>query len=199
MIGGTTMRSRIVTTVACVAAVALALAACSALPIPATVDLRARMGSDASGTSEVEIGAGEARTVDLRIPSEAGDCIDFSDEDLPVTLESARLHWKIDADYEGPELSGLLQARVFIAGEDDDLFASRHTLGPVFTLQLHRAATRLAGSAVLNPAQLRAINDGVVCWGLEITGRDVTAAGDGTATIRYQVHDLRLSIRFSVI
>ncbi len=192
------MHARSVLTIAA-SAVALALVACSALPIPATVDLRARMGADARGTTEAPIGAGEAGEVDLRIPTDAGECIDISDEGFTITVESAQLHWNLAATYDGPDLSGMLQARFYVAGEGEDVFAARHTLGPVFTLNLDRTETRLAGTAVLNPAQLRAINDGVICWGLSVTGRDVTAAEDGTASISYDVRDLRLSIRFSVI
>ena len=176
-----------------------ALAACSSLPLPADVDLRARMDGGETGSAHVPITAGEAQEVDLRLPEDEGACFDIADEGFGVTIESAQLHWIVDARYEGPDLSGMLQARVFVAGADDELFHPSNTLGPTFTLKLDRTTTRLAGSGVLSPTQLVAVNDRYVCWGVEVGGRDVAAAEDGTATIHYDVESLRLRVRFSVL
>ena len=176
-----------------------ALAACSSVPLPANVDLRARMDGGETGSAGVPITAGETQEVDLRFPEDEGACFDISDEGFAVTIESAQLHWIVDARYEGPDLSGMLQARVFVAGADDELFHASNTLGPTFTLELDRTTTRLAGSGVLSPAQLGAVNDRYVCWGVEVEGRDVAAAEDGTATIHYDVESLRLRVRFSVL
>jgi hypothetical protein len=180
-------------------AAASALVACSAVPIPVDVDLHDRMGDDTSGSVQAPITAGETQDIDLRLPADGGQCVDFSDEGFDVTIESAQLHWIVDAEYDGPELTGKLQARLYVAGADDELFASQHTLGPTFTLNLDRTTKRLAGTANLHPTQLRAIEDRIVCWGMEVTGKDVSAAEDGTATVRFDVKSLRLRVGFSVL
>ncbi len=175
-----------------------ALVSCAALPIPHEVDLRQQM-SETEGAVTVPIGEGEAETLDMRLPSEDGMCLDFSGTAPGATVQSAQLHWVIDATYEGPDLTGKLQARAYAAGAGADVFLSQHTIGPVVTIKLDRTATRLAGTAVLNPTQLEAINDREICWGVWVQGEDVAALEDGDATIRYEVEQLRLRVTFSVI
>lgn len=181
--------------------IVLLLSACASVPLPLDVDLKAKMPADsAEGTVTERVRAGETAVVDLRLPSQQGECVDFADvAPESVTVRSAQLQWVVDATYDGPDLSGMVQARAFVAGEGDEVFDPAHTLGPVFTLNLDKTSTRLAGAAVLNPTQLEAVNDRKVCWGVEVTGRDLAAAEDGTATVRYSVEKLRLRITFSVL
>ena len=178
----------------------LVLSACASLPLPYDVDLQAKMSDSATqGTVTEPIKAGEVEVLDLRVPSDEGQCLDFADVAPGATAQSAKLQWIVDAKYDGPDLTGKLQARAFVAGRDDVVFSPSHTLGPVFTLNLDKTSTRLAGAAVLNPTQLQAVNDREVCWGVEVTGEDVAALEDGTATIDYAIKKLMLHITFSVI
>jgi hypothetical protein len=177
---------------------ALLLAACSSLPLPAEVDLRSRLGAQSEGEFEEEIVAGELDAT-RRLPDDGGECVDFSDADIAVTVESAQLHYNVDVTYDGPELSGRLQAQLYLAGSGDPLWESSNKIGPTVTLNLDKTATRLAGTAVLDPNQLDAINDRQACWGVQVTGQDAVAQESGTARFSYVVNDLRLRITFSVI
>lgn len=179
--------------------VGLLLAGCSQLPLPAEVDLKARLGSSSSGTVEEEIRAGEAGDLDLRHPTADGECVDFEDVDLPVTLESARLNYNASVGYDGPELSGELRAQLYAAPVGEDLWQERNRIGPDVRVDLDQPETRLAGNVRLSDAQVEAVNDREVCWGLWVRGEDVTAQDDGTATIEYDIQQLILDIRFSVI
>ncbi len=180
------------------AALATILGACAAVPIPHTVDLRAQM-AQTTGTVTTPIEEGQADVVDLRLPTEDGACLDFSDTAPGATVQSAQLQWIVDATYDGPDLTGKLQARAYAAGAGDDVFASQNTLGPVVTINLDKTTTRLAGAANLNPNQLAAVNDREVCWGVWVTGEDVEALESGDAAIDYDVKQLRLRITFSII
>lgn len=182
-----------------VAPLALAVAGCSFLPLPARVDLRARLGAESAGTVEEEIIAGETESLNLRHPSGDGECVDFSDVDIPVTVQSAQLNYRADLDYDGPPLSGRLQARVYAWPEGEDAWLARNKVGPTVTVNLDKSSTRLAGTAVLSKDQLRAVNEKSICWGLLVSGDDVTAEESGTATFEYDVQQLMLNIRFSVI
>ncbi len=194
------MRLRTFTTPLAAAVAVVVLAACAAAPITHTVDLKAQMAEESTaGTVTAPIVAGEAGAVDLRLPDEDGDCIDFADVAPGATVRAAQLHWVVDATYDGPDLTGKLQARAFAAGAGDEVFHPSHTVGPVFTLNLDKTATRLAGTADLNPTQLAAINDREVCWGVEVWGEDLAAHEDGIAAIGYEVHELRLRVTFSVV
>lgn len=179
-------------------ALALVLAACSSLPLPAEVDLRSRLGAQSDGSFQEEIAAGEFDD-SRKYPGATGECVDFSDEDIPVTIESAQLHYNIDVSYDGPELSGSLKAQLYLARSSTDLWRPDNKIGPTVTLNLDKTSTRLAGTAVLNPDQLEAVNDRRACWGIELIGRDAVAEESGTADFSYRVNDLRLRIRFSVI
>lgn len=180
-------------------ALMLVLAACSWLPLPATIDLKARLGSQASGTVHEEIGQGEAGSVNFNHPTDEGECIDLSDADIPVTVESARLHYNAELNYDGPELSGRLTAQLYASPSADDLWLAKNRVGPAVNLNLGNTETKLVGNAVLNTDQVSAINERWLCWGLKVNGKDVTAPESGEARIDYTVNDLRLSIRFSVI
>lgn len=191
-------RNNIVRATAAVTAI-LVLTACATLPLPLDVDLRAQIPeSVVEGTLTEPVREGEAETIDLRLPTEVGECLDFSDVAPGATVRSAKLQWIVDASYDGPDLTGKVQARAFAAGAGDEVFHPSNQLGPTFTLKLDRTNTRLAGAAVLNPTQLQAVNDREVCWGVEVTGRDLSAAQDGTARVDYEIKRLVLQIRFSV-
>lgn len=174
------------------------LAACSSFPLPADVDLKARLGDDATGRVETPVAASPAQDLETAFP-DGGECVDFADEAIPVTVERAKLHWNVDVDYEGPDLTGRVQGRLYVAGAGEELFHPSNALGPAVTVKLDRTTTRFAGSAVLNPDQLRAVNDRVVCVGVRIRGDDVAAAASGDAVIRYDVRDLWMRIGFSVL
>jgi hypothetical protein len=176
----------------------LFLAACSSLPLPAEVDLRSRLGAQSEGEFEEEIVAGELDTT-RRLPDDGGECVDFSDADIAVTVESAQVHYNLDVTYDGPELSGRVQAQLYLAGTGDPLWESSNRIGPTVTLNLDKTATRLAGTAVLGPNQLEAINESQACWGVQVTGHDAVVQESGTARFSYVVNDLRLRITFSVI
>lgn len=177
----------------------LLLAGCSQLPLPAQVDLKARLGSTSSGEVEEEIEAGNVGELDFEHPTENGECVDFEDVDLPVTLESARLNYNAEVRYDGPELSGELRAQLYAAPSADDLWDERNRIGPSFRLDLDEPSTRLAGSARLTDAQVDAVNAKEVCWGLWVRGDSVSAEESGKATIEYDIQQLMLDIRFSVI
>lgn len=193
---GTIMRRRFTSATLLLA---LFVAACSALPLPADLDLKARLGSEAEGSFEQEITAGETGGVDLRHPSDTGECINFSDVEYPVTVEHAQLHYNVDVTYAGPELSGKLQAQLYAAPIRNKLWLESNKVGPTITLNLNKTATRLAGTAVLNPEQLQAINNREICWGLHVTGKEARAEESGTATFTYTVNQLRLNVGFSVL
>jgi hypothetical protein len=178
--------------------VPLLLAACSAVPLPAEIDLRSRLGAQSEGSFQEEITAGELDRTN-RLPAEQGECVGFSDADITVTVESAQLHYNLDVTYDGPDLSGNLRAQLYLAGTGDDLWADDNKAGPTVTLNLDKISTRLAGTAVLSPEQLQAINDRSACWGVAVTGRDAVAHESGTATFSYLVRELRLRLTFSVI
>lgn len=175
----------------------LLLAACSQFPLPAEIDLRARL-SDASGTVEEEIKKGDAGDIDVRHPFEEGECLDFSEEELRATVERARLHYDVDVDYAGPELTGRLQARLYASHEPSDLWLQKNRLGPTVTVNLDKPSTKLNGTAVLNDAQLEAVNEQQLCWGVHLTGDDVAADASGTGEFSYRIDELRLTILFSV-
>jgi hypothetical protein len=174
------------------------LAACASHPITADVDVRAQM-PETSGTTEFELEVGEEQDVDVLLPTSTGECVDLSAAGIDVTVHRAQLHWNVDVTYDGPPMTGMLQARLYVAGAQDDLFAAQHSLGPVVTVKLDRTTTRFAGTAVLSPAQLRAVNDGVICWGVDVRGRDVSVEEGGTATIEYEINDLWMRLDFSVL
>ncbi len=109
---------------------------------------------------------------------------------VPIPLD-------VDLKAKIPEASEGTVSEPVQAG--DDVFQPSHTLGPVFTVDLDRTTTRLAGAAVLNPTQLEAVNDRLVCWGVEVTGEGVAALEDGTITVGYSVKKLMLRITFSVL
>src|SRR5690606_10495548 len=142
---------------------------------------------------------GEVEVVDMRLPAEEGQCVSFADVAPGVTVHSAKLQWIVDANYDGPDLTGKLQARGYVAGADDELFHSSNTLGPVVTIKLDRTSTRLAGAAVLNPNQLQAVNDRVVCFGLEVTGEDLAALQSGEMRVVSSIQKLMLQITFRVL
>lgn len=179
----------------------LVLGACASVPVPLDVDLRAQMPeATKEGTVTEPVQAGEVEVLDLRLPTEEGQCVSFADAALGnATVRSAKLQWIVDATYKGPDLTGRLRARAYVAGAGDEVFLPQHTLGPVFSVNLDRSSTRVAGAAVLNPTQLQAVNDREVCWGVEIAGEDVAALEDGTAMVDYSVKQLVLRISFSVL
>lgn len=178
----------------------LVLGACASFPLPMDVDLQAKMPETATtGTVTEPVKAGEVEVLELRVPTEEGQCLDFADVSPGVTVQSAKLQWIVDATYDGPDITGKLQARAYAAGAGDEVFLPSHTLGPVFTINLDKTSTRLAGAAVLNPTQLQAVNDREVCWGVEVTGDEVAALEDGTATVDYAIKKLMLHITFSVL
>lgn len=180
-------------------AVAAILASCSSLPLPATIDLKAKLGEAASGSVSERITAGDAGDIAFKHPSDEGACLDLSDVDIPVKVESARLHYDVELRYRGPDLTGRVAGQLYASAEASDLWRAPNKVGPRVTLNLDKARTRLAGSAVLHPEQLDAINDRWLCWGVQVSGKDVSATETGEATITYVIHDLRLSIRFSVL
>lgn len=175
------------------------LSACSWLPLPYSMDLKDKLGSSSSGSVGHQIEAGDAGNLDFSHPDDNGECIDFSDADIPVTVESARLHYNATVDYEGPALSGKVSAQLYVSDQQGNLWAGANKVGPKVTLVLSNADTRLAGTAVLNRDQVDGINDRYLCWGLRVSGNDVSAMETGTATIEYSVEQLRLDIRFSVV
>lgn len=176
----------------------LALAACSSIPLPAEVDIGSRLGTESAGNFQEQVAAGELDGA-RRLPDESGECVSFSDVQPSVTVESARIHYNVDVSYDGPELSGDLQAQLYAAGSSQEVWRPENKVGPRVNLDLDRTETRLAGTAVLSPAQLDAVNARRVCWGVEVVGRDAVAEEAGTANFGYRINDLRLSIRFSVI
>jgi hypothetical protein len=181
---------------------ALALAACASLPIPADIDLRARMGEATSGSVQVPVEPtepGEAEDLTMTLPDAGGQCVDIPAEAVAVTVQSAQIHWNVDVTYDGPDLSGRLQARLFVAGPGAELFHPSHTVGPTVNVNLDRTTTRFAGTAVLGPQALAALNDRRICWGVRLVGDDVVVQEAGTATITYDVRDLWVRVRFSVI
>lgn len=179
--------------------VALFVSACSWLPLSYTMDLKPQLGSSSSDVVRHEIGSGDAGDFGLRHPEEGDECIAFTEADIPVTVESARLHYNATVDYAGPELSGRVTAQLYLSHDIDNLWLARNKVGPQVTVNLNDADARLAGTAVLNNEQVDGINAKHLCWGLRITGDDVRALGEGTATISYEVKELKLAIRYSVI
>lgn len=177
----------------------LILAGCSFLPLPMTIDLKARLGSQTSGSVQQEIGAGEVDDVDFRHPDENGECIDFEDADIPVTVRSARLNYNASTDYEGPRLTGKVTAQLYVSNTQSSLWDASNKVGPEVSVNLNDPDTRLAGTAVLNRDQIAGINEKYLCWGLRVTGSDVSAIESDEATIEYRIDQLRLDIRFSVV
>ncbi|HEX7003739.1 MAG TPA: hypothetical protein VF168_06100 [Trueperaceae bacterium] len=175
------------------------LSACSWLPIPYTIDLRAQLGSNATGSASHEIEAGEAGDLDFRHPDGDGECIDFSEVDIPVTVESARLHFNTTVEYDGPRLTGTVAAQLYLSRDPERLWLPSNRVGPRVTVNLNHADTRLAGTAVLNREQIEGLNQQYLCWGLQIDGNNVTATESGEATIEYSVEELKLATRVSVI
>jgi hypothetical protein len=179
-------------------ALMLVISGCSFLPLPMTIDLKTRLLSKTSDTVSHEIGASEAEDIDFEHPDENGECIDFQDADIPVTVESARLHYDADIDYSGPSLTGNVAAQLYVAPDAASLWNARNKVGPTISIDLRNPDTTLAGTAVLNPDQVEGINAKELCWGLKVTGSDISAA-EGKATIDYTIEELKLAIRFSVI
>lgn len=179
--------------------VLLILAGCSFLPLPMTIDLKTRLGANTSGTVQHEIGAGEVGDIDFRHPDPSGECIDFEDAEIPVTVQSARLHYNANVDYQGPPLTGMVTAQLYVARDEASLWSASNKVGPKVNVNLRNPDNRLAGTAVLNRDQVAGINSRFLCYGLEVTGSDVTADRSGEATIEYRIDQLRLDIRFSVI
>ena len=176
----------------------MVLTACSALPLPARIDLRAQLGSEASGSFQEEITEGRADDISMRHPEGDGQCVSFDDVDIPVTVERARLHYNVRVGYDGPELTGRFRAQLYASDELGDLWSPENRVGPGLDVKLDRDDVRLAGTAVLNRDQIDGINARELCWGVEIEGRDVSARSSGTATFTYDVQQLMLNIRFSV-
>lgn len=193
------IRSRFTGTIASLTAILL-LSACASMPIPIDVDLRGKVGdTEEKGTITEPIEAGESKKVDLRLPETGDKCIDFADiAPDAITVRSAKLQWIIDVSYSGPELSGDLEARLYLTGRGDDIFDKSNKLGPVFQLDLDKATNRLEGTAELDAEHLEAVNDRKICWGIAITGENVSAAEDGTLEIDYKVKKAMLHITFSV-
>jgi hypothetical protein len=178
---------------------ACALAACAAVPIPIEIDLRARMGGATTGSVQVPVVPGEAEQFGAALPSADGQCFDLSGDDLPVTVQSAQLHWRIDVAYDGPDLTGEVQARLFVAGPGDDLFDPSNALGPSVAVPLDGTTTSVAGTGALGASGLQALADRSVCWGVQLTGTDVVAGEAGVATFSYDVRELRVRLGVSVI
>lgn len=192
------MRTSAVVRALTAGAVALGLSACSFAPLPHTVDLRAQL-DDPAGEVTVDIGAGAVEDLDLLVPTDTGECFVFDDVAPGLRVHSAQLQWIVDVSYGGPSLTGKVQARAYAAGVGEDVFDPSHTVGPAVTVDLSKTEKRLAGAADLSPEQLEAINERALCWGAHLRGQDVSAAEDGTATVRYEVERLRLRITFSVL
>ena len=176
----------------------LGLSACSWLPVPYSVDLRDRLGPDASGSAQHVIGAGEAGNVDFRHP-DGGECIDFGDTDIPATVESARLHYAATLEYSGPPLTGRVSVQLHLSRQENRLWLASNKVGPQVTVNLDRATTRLAGTAVLNREQVEGINDRYLCWGIDVSGSNVSATESGTATLEYTIEQLKLDTRVSLL
>lgn len=181
------------------AALALALAACSAFPIPVSVDLQAKLGDSSSGSFTEPIKAGSNATLDTRYPSDSGQCIDFSDQQFSAKVERATLQYKGSVSYDGPALTGTVNVRLFAASSQGALWQPANQVGPTVHLDLDRGSSILAGAVVLNRDQLAALNARNLCWGLRVSGRDVSAAQDGTATVSYAVDRLMLQAGVGVM
>jgi hypothetical protein len=134
------------------------LVACRALSILVEVDLDQRLGAQSSGSLQEELSAGDFDE-SRRLPHEGGQCIDFSDQDIAVTVESATLHYDLEVEFDGPEVAGKLQGRLYLAGSEAELRRACSKIVPIVTLDMTRSSTRLAGTAVLSPEQLEAVND----------------------------------------
>ena len=178
---------------------ALALAACASVPIPIEIDLRARMGDAATGSVQVPVVSGEAEELGAALPSDDGQCFDLSGDDLPATVQSAQLHWSVDVTYDGPDLTGQVQARLFVAGPDDDLFDASNALGPSVAVPLDGTTTSVGGTAALGAEGLQALNARVICWGVQLIGADVIVDETGVATFTYDVREFRVRLGVSVI
>ncbi|HEX7022658.1 MAG TPA: hypothetical protein VF171_07360 [Trueperaceae bacterium] len=112
------------------ALLALALSACSWLPLPTTVDLLPRLGQQASGSYRTSVAASMPAPLDAKLPDEAGAIAGFSDEAPPVTVEWGELRYDIQISYQGPALSGSLQAVLYLAPDNGErLWQEKYQLG----------------------------------------------------------------------
>ncbi len=181
------------------ALIVLLLAGCSAFPVPVRIDLKARLGDAAQGSFEEPVGAGSNATIDARYPTDEGQCVDFSDASFAAKVEKGSLTWNGEVTYDGPALTGKVQAQLYASSQASTVWQPSSKVGPAVTVRLDKTTTHLAGTAVLNKDQVKALNDRNLCWGLHLTGTDVSAAESGTATISYSISKLVLAAGVSVL
>lgn len=169
----------------------LAVVACRAVPIPIDVDLLPHLGDLASGSQTVAVPPGDVpdRTP-LRYPAAEGACVEI--DDLPVRLEHATIDYDVRVDYDGPPLEGTVTGQLYVAPGGAEVWSGTYVLGEPVVVGLADGSGRLSGSVRANAAQVSALNDGTICWGLELTGGGIASPVGGPATIAYAVETLRL-------
>jgi hypothetical protein len=178
-------------------AVLVALAGCRSLPLPAEFDLLPGLGEAAAGTVEASLIAGLTTNLGLHLPNPYGACLDLEPPPAGARVENAVLHYQLEVSYDGPEVQGEVRFQPFAAA-NGALWEGANAVGEGVVVDL-TAGTIVASDAIrLTPAQLQALNERRVCWGIELAGERLTPDANGVATIGYRVQQLRLRVAFSL-
>lgn len=128
------------------------LAACTALPIPFTVDLTGQVPQEMK-TGEVLMQAGRYTDVTVFIPNDTGYAFDASSQGGRIV--SAALDLDLELGHNARSASGLLHLRLVLSSRDRSRSA---TLFQV-TWDVGQPTTRVARSFPLEEAALRILNE----------------------------------------
>ncbi len=170
------------------------LSACSALPI--TVNLLPYLGTEASGTFAWTVVPG-TWNMDLRLPDDQGFYADFSSAEIPVNFTSASLDYTVELTKTPPGgLSGTVTVQAYLAPATPNvnLWEEAYKLGDPRTFDLSTERLTISDQILLNPAQLQALNEGTLRFGIHLTGGPVTATTGGEVHFTYEITRLNLSV-----
>ena len=135
--------------------------------------------------SQLEVEATEVRVdVNEFLPQEAGEKLDFSDQDVPPRAEAYGIDYRVmlspDASVTGELTAQLYLAPPLAEGEDDaddPLFSKRYAFGEAQTLALGQEQVTLEDSAAFNEAQEQILETERLRVGVRLTGTATVPLG----------------------
>jgi hypothetical protein len=185
-----TSRTTPIATLAAVGVLLVGLVGCRALPLPIEIDLLAELADAGSGVVEEPVRHGVTPELVMDLPDHDDNCLDVPEDQLPVTVVHAQLTYAVDLRYEGPDLSGSVEIQPHLASSRTRLWTEASALGDGVTVDLASTRVAVEGVARLTPDQVMALNQGRLCWGLQLRATDLAAAADGTIRASYDVRTL---------
>ena len=135
--------------------------------------------------TQLEVEATEVRVdVNEFLPQEAGEKLDFSDQDVPPRAEAYGIDYRLtltpDASVTGELTAQLYLAPPLAEGQDDaddPLFSERYAFGEAQTLALGQDQVTLEDAAAFNEAQEQILETEQLRVGVRLTGTATVPLG----------------------